>query len=276
MSYAIAPTFEGNRMGVRRLSVLSGAGHMLGGLGDVSATAQTLIDNGADPGIINTLLAMGATDAQLTALLNGQTDAIALMNQLTPSPTPIPPGLTSPGVMPSAAVNPVSPPPVSSPNMVQTALTTQPAPPNPASAPQSPQGSTLLYTATFNAAAALALASGVISAISAQLPTHYMTVISSNVLASGLTSAASFTLTIMDSVGHQYLSDAQSVVDSYLQAATRNSKISSAIVVVSAGGTIPAKNPLTIDSSLLGTNWPWLVGGGLAFLLVGIILGKKT
>ncbi|MBZ5662714.1 MAG: hypothetical protein LAO08_20120 [Acidobacteriia bacterium] len=94
MSYAIAPTFEGNRLGIRRLRTLSGAGLMLGGLGDAGGTASVLISQGWDSGTINTLLALGATDQQLTDLLNGATDVPTLMGQLTGTQAPYSP--TSP------------------------------------------------------------------------------------------------------------------------------------------------------------------------------------
>jgi disulfide bond formation protein DsbB len=95
MSYAIAPTFESNRIGVRVLSVKSGLGGVpsgwnLGGLGTApdQDTINELVAAGYDPGTISTLALLGATDEQLLALPypadSGTMAAAAanLMNQL--------------------------------------------------------------------------------------------------------------------------------------------------------------------------------------------------
>jgi hypothetical protein len=68
VSYAIAPTFEANKIGVRRAYTLGRAG--FAGLGDVNDTAQGMISEGYDPNIIYPLVTFGATDAQLQNLWN--------------------------------------------------------------------------------------------------------------------------------------------------------------------------------------------------------------
>jgi hypothetical protein len=273
VSYANMPTFEGTSIGIRRLSTLGNAGLMLGGLGDTQGDAAAAVGAGIiDQGTANFLISAGATDQDFINLLNGATDVPTLMVKYTTGNAP-----GAPGTAAATGINPtVAPPPPSS--SVQTALTTQPATPSPATAPQSPPGSTLLYTATFNPVPAFITASAVISAISAQLPTYRMAVVSSNVLSSGISGNASFTLTIMDSVGHSYLTDIQAVLDSLLQAATKNGKISSTTpVLIATGATVPTVIPSAATASSFVTSyWPLLLAGGFAALLIGIIVEKRT
>lgn len=64
MSYATAPTFEANKIGVRRVYTLAG----LGTAPDQTTIAELVVTGGYDMGDINTLIAMGATNEQLQAL----------------------------------------------------------------------------------------------------------------------------------------------------------------------------------------------------------------
>ena len=74
---------------IRFLSGLRGLGCCAGGMGAMgqgSVTQADLEDAGVDPGIATTLLAMGATDAQLEAVINDPDSydaAIALLQQMT-------------------------------------------------------------------------------------------------------------------------------------------------------------------------------------------------
>lgn len=75
------PTLSG--LGWRRLS---GQIIQLRGLGDLNMNDQAVVDAlnaGIDPGTLETLVAEGASDGQLEALANGQTDLPTLMAQLT-------------------------------------------------------------------------------------------------------------------------------------------------------------------------------------------------
>jgi hypothetical protein len=275
MSYATAPTFEGNSLGVRRLRTLAGAGIMLGGLGAISSTMSSMaVASGYAQSDLDLLNSVGATDQDIANLMSG----IVTLSQLYASY-----GVTIPGA--GSGINPAVPP--APPNYVQTALTPNPVSPSPASVPQSSPGSTLLYTASFNPVPAFSTASAVIQKIAAQLPTYRMALVSQNILASGLTSAASFQITILDSVGHNYLSDAQSVLDSLLQAATGNGKISSQITLLSAGGTSPVGMTPGITPGIapvvpsaattwIQQNWPVLAVGSLAAMLfIGIFAEKR-
>ena len=74
---------------IRFLSGLRGLGCCAGGMGAMgqgSVTQADLEDAGVDPGIATTLLAMGATDAQLDAVIDDPDSydaAIALLQQMT-------------------------------------------------------------------------------------------------------------------------------------------------------------------------------------------------
>lgn len=85
MSYTIAPTFEGNRLGIRRLRTLSGIGGEVSTLGDAGqdVLVQQLTAAGKDPGLVQTVIAMGATNTDLANLLNGTADIGGLMNTLS-------------------------------------------------------------------------------------------------------------------------------------------------------------------------------------------------
>jgi hypothetical protein len=66
MSYAIAPTFEANKIGVRRAYTL---GHFRGlGTAPDSDTINELVANGYNPGDVQSAVALGATNEQLLSL----------------------------------------------------------------------------------------------------------------------------------------------------------------------------------------------------------------
>lgn len=91
MSYASISTR--NEIGVKKIPGLSGQIRFLSGLRGLGALGQDvsqsdLEDAGVDPGIATTLLALGATDAQLEAVINDPDSAdaaVTLMEQLTGS-----------------------------------------------------------------------------------------------------------------------------------------------------------------------------------------------
>jgi hypothetical protein len=76
------PTLSGWRASHGHLVLVPG----MGGLGDLDMNDQAVIDAlnaGIDQGTLSTLVAEGASDGQLEALANGQTDVATLMAQLT-------------------------------------------------------------------------------------------------------------------------------------------------------------------------------------------------
>lgn len=146
-----------------------------------------------------------------------------------------------------------------------------------ASAGQVPSGSTLLYTASFNPVSAFITAASVIADIAAQLPANGMSMISSAVQNSGLTSTGDFTMTVLDSVGHDLVSNAQSVLDHYLNQFTNNGKISSTVTVVSAGTTASGTPQAAVTNPLtwLENNALYIAMGVGALVLVNNFTGKR-
>jgi hypothetical protein len=271
MSYNSIPTFESNRMGIRRLSALSGAGVMLGGLGDTAATAQVLISQGYDPGVINTLVAMGATDAQLTDILNGVNTTGGLMNQLTQSSAPMPTGLTPPGsgIMPSAAVNPSAPPV---------------APVSPASysipVAQVPNGSTLLYQVAYSQTlltlANLTLpASSVAAQLAAQLPQYGMAVMQSTVTDNGpQTFAINFSIRITGN-GFAQQNDVYSILHNLMVKIVGNTITADPLSLVSTSATPNIQGNLQNPSAVASAYWPWIVGGAVGLFAIGILRASR-
>jgi hypothetical protein len=267
MSYVTAPTFEGTRIGMRRLGVLSGIGGV-NTLGLVADTANVLIATGWDASLVNGLLQAGATDQQLTDLLNGATDPTQILYQLKLAKS-VGPGGIDPTV-----------PPTSSPSMVQTALTTQPNSPNPASVPQSPPGSTLLYTVTYSQNISTPAPSDVMPRMLAELPTYRMSVAGSKLISNTYLGLGSATIqfTISDNVGHASLGDAQSVLDSLMRKYTYNSVTGSQISLLAlpftqagTGGNVLPPSGVT---GWLQSNWVYLAVG-LGVLVLGPPLIKK-
>ena len=213
-----------------------------GNLGDFSASMENAaVDAGISPSDIDLLNSVGATDQDLSNLINGNVTLSQLYAQYGVS---IPGSSTATAnATPSSTGAPVYGPPV--PPALQSSA------PSSISAGQSPPGSTLLYTASYNPAKAFSTASTAISQIAALLPAHGMAMATNAVQQSGMISQASFTMTILDSVGHQYLSDAQSVIDALLNQFTGNGKLSSSLTLVSAGTAAsgqpqtPAANAVT-------------------------------
>jgi hypothetical protein len=125
---------------------------------------------------------------------------------------------------------------------------------------------------------AFSTASSVISSIAAQLAAHGMAMVSNAVQQSGLTSQATFTMTVLDSVGHQYLSDAQSILDGLLNQFTSNGKISSSVTLVSAGTTasgVPAAAPASDPLTWLENNALYIGGAIAALVLINNFTGGK-
>ena len=257
MSYAIAPTFEGNNLGVRPLRTLSG-------MGAVADTAQVLIDNGWDSTMIYGLVQAGASDAQLTDLLNGATDPTAILSQLKAN--------QNSGINPTVApAPPVSP---QSGHVTSTASGTQP------STAQSPSGSRLIYTVTYSQNVSTPAPDGLISQLGTTLGTYGMSVVSSNIVSNTYLGFGSSTVqfTIADNVGHQFLSDAQSVLDSLAKKITYNSVTGSQISMIAVGGS--SVNPTPPPGPQTMTQWfeqnaPVIGLGFAALAIFGIVMGGR-
>lgn len=231
-----------------------------GNLGDFSASMENAaVAAGYSTSDIDLLNNLGATDQDLSNLINGNVTLSQLYAQY---------GVTIPPTSTATASAAGAP----------TITSTHPAQPSPASPGQIPSGSTLLYTASYNPVKAFSTASTVISSIAAQLAAHGMAMVSNAVQQSGLTSQATFTMTVLDSVGHQYLTDAQSILDALLNQFTSNGRITSTVTLVSAGTTasgVPAATPASDPLTWLENNALYIGGAIAALVLINNFTGGK-
>jgi hypothetical protein len=265
MSYATAPTFEGNRLGVRRLSALGNAGVMLGGLGAVADTANVLVQNGWDQSLVNGLLQAGASDAQLTDLLNGATDVQTILMQLKAAQS----GGINPAVAPPPPVG-AGPIPVAIPGVVNYSL------------PAVPQGSTLLYqvsyTQTLATFANLTLpASSVQAQIASLLSQYGMAILQSSVTDNGpQTFGITFSIRVTGN-GFGQIADAQSILHSLMVRIVGNTITSERMSLVSSGPllSLPGDSSLPSASTFFTNYWPYLLAGAFAFYIVGTIGEKR-
>jgi hypothetical protein len=238
---------------------------------------------------LNLLEQLGATDVDISNLLAGaETLAQIYANYgvtIEPSSTAAPAstatiiGYDSTTGQPIYATGAATSVPASAAVTAATPTISQPA-------PQIPSGSTILYTCTFNAATGLTTASSVVADISAQLAAHGMSMVSNAVQSSGLLSAASFTMTILDSVGNNLITDAKSILDSLVNQYTNNSLTSSSVTVVSPGTTAAGTQAVAATATTaaaagtsLGAfleNNALAIGLGLgALILLNSMFGKK-
>jgi hypothetical protein len=229
-------------------------------LGDFSASMENAaVDAGISTNDIELLNSLGATDQDLSDLINGNITLTALYAKY---------GVTIPG---GGGVVPTTP---------SSASITPPQGPSPASAGQIPSGSTLLYTASFqsfNISGA-----DVIASIGKNLGTHGMSVISSQVTGTSAlgTSPTSIQLTVLDSVGHALLTDAKSVLDSIVNSAT-GGLASSNLTITTYGsqsnspGVQPSPAAAANPVAWLENNALWIGGAVAALVLLNNFTGGK-
>jgi hypothetical protein len=253
----------GSRLGYMPGSRL-GLGYMPGArLGDFSPSVENAaVDAGIQPSDIDLLNNLGATDQDLQNLINGNVTLAQLYANY---------GATIPVQSPAHPATPETPS---------------------ASAGQIPPGSTILYTATVNTPP-LTSAQNIIDAISALLPSHKMARISSAVSASGsVYGPASFSMTVMDSAGNAFESDAHGVLDGLIRnfLGSGNLQLQSSLTVVSpgtnAGGvttfpggvpisSAPASSFMTAQSVFPGITNEVLVFGALAVGVLFMFKGRR-
>jgi hypothetical protein len=223
-------------------------------LGDFSASMENAaLDQGISINDIELLNSLGATDQDLSNLINGNITLTALYAQY---------GVTIPG---GGGVAPTTP--------ASASVTPPPAPSGPPA--QVPSGSTLVYTVTWSPGIGnlTVSTSDAISGLQQGLKAHGMSLINGQPKASGLTTYG-LQATILDSIGHQYQSDAQSVLDGVMQQVVGNhlqgSNISSITPPGGAagpGGT-PNPNPPT-DLTAWFENNAGYIGLGVVALVFG-------
>jgi len=222
------PAYAEIRAGMGDLGYQPGAHALLGyaapahDLGDFSASMENAaVDAGISINDIELLNSLGATDQDLSDLINGNVTLTALYAKY---------GVTIPGgggVVPTTPASASVTPPLPSSGQAASAP-----------AAQSPPGSTLLYTASYAALKAWTTSAAAIQALSPLLPSHGMSIESQQVSSSGLWSSdASFSLSVLDSVGHALISDAKSVLDALMQQITNNGLKSSSLTLVAPGTT---------------------------------------
>lgn len=224
---------------------LAGLGHIGGGgrrgwaptLGGISADeAALLVADGLDSGDVSLASSLGATDSDAEAILalNNQDAEINALNTLIQN---LNTGATAAQL---AALQASGGAPSSSA----------------AAAAQSPPGSVLTYNCSFNVSAtlsdpleSLSGPSSVISAIQSKIAAYGLSIVSTQ---ASSYFGNSFTVQVLDSVGHRLLTDAKSVLDAAVSSINGVSLISSQISLASAGGTNaapPSGSPTTITST---------------------------
>ena len=234
--------------------------HGLGAAVSTDNMTQLMVD-GCDPNDVALAASLGMTDAQAAQILSLD-DSDAEENAL----------LQLIGTLqPPNVVAPVqSQPPVTAPSNVQ-----------------SPPGSTLIYSATYNVntgvpgGSLLVTPSQVIQSLTARLGGTGLSIVGVNTSSYGNNS---FTVQVLDSIGHQNFSDAQSVLDAMLNQIAGVTKISSSIspgAIAGAAPVTPAAGPggviapaATSVASWLETNAAY-IGIGLAAVILGSALIKK-
>jgi hypothetical protein len=301
MSYATMPTFEGTSIGIRRLSTLGNAGHMLGGLGDITGdSAAAVAAEILDQGTANFLIAAGATDQDFINLLNGTTDVATLMTRYTTGAagttipgtplvaplTPVAPG--SPGTAAATGINPTVAPPPPSGGINPALAPTPPAPsPTPGAinyavpAVQVPAGSILSYTASWNNPSALANSyAGVVPKLVSQLPSYGISVLQTNVTGLGLVGPSSIQLQLQSLGAHAQVSDVTSIVNSLLQALVGNTLFNSApqMSLISAGpitpaGAVPPPGTQTM-TQWFQSNWAYFAAFVAAVVILPPVIKK--
>ena len=280
MSYVIGPTFGGNFMGVRRLRSVSGLGRYagmrgLGYLGDTQGDADAAVAVGLlDSGTASFLISAGATDQDFINLLNGTTDLSTLMVRYTTgNPVPVPPGLAPVSLPAALASNPPAPivsTPVNpliapaAPNVTATATGG-----NPTTA-QSPPGSTLLYTASWPGSNALP--QSILNSLTQQLPRYGYQVSSSSVTGAGLLGSSAISITLIDTVGHDTIANAESIPNSLLQALIGSNFTPSMVLLQSGAGLNPAIPNLNLPGAANLTTWFEQNWGYLAVALAAIVV----
>jgi hypothetical protein len=236
--------------------------------GNISPTMVTVAEeDGIADSDMQLLGSVGATDQDIENLVNGNVTLSQLYAQygVTIAPTSTGTAATSPAAAPATT----------------PAIAAASAAAASASAAQVPPGSTLLYTAQYNPVSGWTTSSQAIAALSPLLPSHGMSLLSSTVAASGLISNASFSVTILDSIGNNLVSDAKSVLDALMNQITNNGLQQSSLTVVSqgttaAGASAAATTPATDPAMWLESNALWIaLGIGGIILLNNMTGGKK-
>jgi hypothetical protein len=263
------------------------------GHGFLSGLDTSGYDAGEAAGIPDSVLSylddIGATDQDVQYMADGEQTLTETLANYGSSPSSMPaqaqldaanagliPAITSSAAQ-AAATSP-------SPSSSQTAALQAQAI-SAASGAQSPPGSTLSITASFPGLASLgtnltASAAGAIAYLQQNLPAQHLSVQSSS-SSTGVISNSSIQLTILDSIGHQYLSDITSIIQSLLQtylgtpATVSISLLSSPTPSSGGGGTVTAPSAAATTFATWAENNALWIGLGLVALVAVPPLLKK-
>ena len=180
----------------------------VGPQGHISAATMTAaLNQGLDNDTLVHLGAIGATDADIHALMTGSTDLDVLMAKYSNTQSQ---GATI--------------------NHVTSVVASQ------ASTPQIPSGSTLKYTATYYESVQVASPTSTLSQLQSLLTSNGMSVVSSSVISRSFTDIGNTTIEVdvLDAVGHGALADAKSILDGLVNRITSNRLTESKLVVTSS------------------------------------------
>lgn len=219
--------------------------HAGAALGDFSASMENAaVDAGIAPNDIDLLNSVGATDSDLSDLINGTITLSALYAKYGVT---LPPSGITTGVPGSAAAT-GSPVTVSAPAL------------------QSPPGSTLLFVCNWTAGIGNLSVStnAAIASLTTQLAAHGMSVVSSSVTSAGPVHYG-IQVTILDNVGHDTIANALSVPTAIMQGIVGNNFTNTpTLSLITSGG--PGGNPNPPSSDALA----WLENNAL---YIGLAVG---
>jgi hypothetical protein len=193
-------------------------------LGAVSSSQmQAALDQGLDPSTLNALSAAGATDSDIAALMVGDTDVPTLMARYAGLKTTETTSVTSSGSGSST----------------------------PAPAPQIPSGSTLLYTVDWTAGIGNLSVSteSAIAQLKTAIASHGLNLINGQATSTGPIHYE-IEVTIQDTIGHNLVTDAKSILDSLMAQIVGANVTGSNLSIVQSPGQAGAQ-PGTPTSSIV-------------------------
>jgi hypothetical protein len=228
------------------------------GLGAMSDSMKNLaIDDGINTNDIDLLDSLGATDQDMTDLVNGNISLTALYAKYGVT---IPSGSTATAAAQGAATTPASVSVLSTPSA------------------QVPSGSELLYVASWTAGAGnlSVTPNAAISSLGSALAAHGMSVMSGEATSSGPIHYG-IQVMILDSVGHALQADAQSVVHNLMLQIVGNNLTGDnlSIAATPSQGTTSAATPASNPLTWLENNALYLGLGVGALVLLNNFTGKK-
>jgi hypothetical protein len=254
MGYAGGARNFGYAAGAHAMGYAAGA-HALGSMSD--SMKNLAIDDGIDTNDIDLLDSLGATDQDMTNLVNGNISLTALYAKYGVT---IPSGSTATAAgQGTSAVTPTS-----------AALSSPVG--------QVPSGSELLYNASWTAGAGnlSVTPNAAISSLGSALAAHGMSVMSGEATSSGPIHYG-IQVMILDSVGHALQADAQSVVHNLMLQIVGNNLTGDnlSIAATPSQGTTSAATPASNPLSWLENNALYLGLGVGALVLLNNFTGKK-